>query len=83
MRKYFPDFCGILLWCAAHLLQSLAIDALSRNEAGIICANCVLQSLPVVYANLAPGDCIMFHGNTLHHSDPNESEYKRWNLIFR
>ena len=40
------------------------------------------QRLELVHVDLAPGDCVIFHGNTLHQSTANTSEFKRWNLIF-
>jgi ectoine hydroxylase len=35
----------------------------------------------LVYCELEPGDAILFHGNLLHASAPNESEMPRWSLI--
>jgi ectoine hydroxylase-related dioxygenase (phytanoyl-CoA dioxygenase family) len=35
----------------------------------------------LVYCELAPGDAIYFHGNTLHASAANESDHPRWSLI--
>lgn len=37
--------------------------------------------LPLVYAELNPGDALFFHSNTLHRSDANRSENPRWTLI--
>ncbi len=34
-----------------------------------------------VYVELAPGDTLFFHTNTLHRSDQNTSDYPRWSLI--
>ena len=34
-----------------------------------------------VYCEMAPGDAIFFHGNTLHSSDANLSDKPRWGLI--
>ncbi len=34
-----------------------------------------------VYAELAPGDVLFFHSNTLHCSDANRSEDPRWSLL--
>ena len=34
-----------------------------------------------VYVELAPGDTLFFHSNTLHRSDQNTSEDPRWSLI--
>lgn len=41
----------------------------------------ILQRLPVVPCELAPGDAVFFHGNTLHRSDQNRSPDRRWTLI--
>lgn len=41
----------------------------------------VLERLPIVYAEMEPGDALFFHGNVLHRSDQNTSEHPRWGLI--
>jgi ectoine hydroxylase len=43
--------------------------------------NALLERLPLVYAELEPGDALFFHSNTLHRSDANRSEHPRWTLI--
>ncbi len=43
--------------------------------------NAALQQLELVYAELAPGDAVYFHCNTLHRSDQNRSPNPRWGLI--
>jgi ectoine hydroxylase-related dioxygenase (phytanoyl-CoA dioxygenase family) len=35
----------------------------------------------LVHCELSPGDALFFHGNLLHCSSRNESEYARWSLI--
>ena len=40
-----------------------------------------MARMELVYCELEPGDAIFFHGNTLHRSDQNRSEYPRWSLI--
>lgn len=40
------------------------------------------KALPLVHCDLKAGDVIFFHGNTLHASAANDSEFRRWNLIF-
>ncbi len=42
----------------------------------------MFQKLEKVDVNLQPGDAVFFHGNTVHKSDANSSENKRWNLVF-
>jgi ectoine hydroxylase-related dioxygenase (phytanoyl-CoA dioxygenase family) len=41
----------------------------------------ILERLPLVYCEMDPGDALFFHGNVLHRSDQNKSEYPRWSLI--
>jgi len=40
-----------------------------------------LNRLELVYVELEPGDTLFFHGNLLHRSDKNESDYPRWSMI--
>lgn len=40
-----------------------------------------LARLPLIYVEMEPGDGLFFHGNLLHRSDQNTSEYPRWALI--
>jgi phytanoyl-CoA hydroxylase len=40
-----------------------------------------LQTMELEYVELEPGDTLIFHGNTLHRSDMNKSNYPRWSLI--
>jgi ectoine hydroxylase-related dioxygenase (phytanoyl-CoA dioxygenase family) len=35
----------------------------------------------LVYCEMQPGDAIFFHGNLLHRSDQNKSDFPRWSLI--
>ncbi len=39
------------------------------------------KRLELVYCEMKPGTALLFHGNTLHTSEPNLSEYPRWGLI--
>ena len=41
----------------------------------------VLERLPVVHCEMAPGDAVFFHPNLLHRSDMNRSEHPRWSMI--
>jgi len=43
--------------------------------------NAALKRLELVYCECAPGDAVIFHGNTLHCSGPNTSPNPRWSLI--
>ena len=40
-----------------------------------------LERLELVHVELAPGEAVIFHGNTLHRSDQNTSEDPRWAFI--
>ncbi|MCY2984226.1 MAG: phytanoyl-CoA dioxygenase family protein [Planctomycetota bacterium] len=40
-----------------------------------------MQRMERVYCEMAPGDAVFFHGNTLHSSDANLSDKPRWGLI--
>jgi ectoine hydroxylase-related dioxygenase (phytanoyl-CoA dioxygenase family) len=39
------------------------------------------ERLELVFVEMAPGDALFFHANTLHRSDQNRSENDRWALI--
>lgn len=41
----------------------------------------LLKRLPVVYAEMAPGDGLFFHSNVLHRSDQNRSMNRRWTVL--
>jgi hypothetical protein len=43
--------------------------------------NAALERLELVYAEMAAGDGLFFHSNTLHRSDQNRSPNPRWGLI--
>ena len=40
-----------------------------------------LERLELVHVELEPGSAILFHGNTLHRSDQNHSDFPRWAFI--
>jgi ectoine hydroxylase-related dioxygenase (phytanoyl-CoA dioxygenase family) len=40
-----------------------------------------MKVLELVYAEMAPGDALFFHSNTLHRSDQNKSPHPRWSLL--
>ena len=56
---------------------------LTGNQAGADMARVekVLERLPVLYVELAPGDAVVFHSNMLHRSDANRSDKPRWSMI--
>jgi ectoine hydroxylase-related dioxygenase (phytanoyl-CoA dioxygenase family) len=41
----------------------------------------ILKKYPLVDCVLAPGDAVIFHGNTLHRSDQNRSDRRRWTFL--
>ena len=41
----------------------------------------VLNRLPLVHVEMAPGDALFFHPNLLHRSDRNSSDDPRWSMI--
>lgn len=41
-----------------------------------------LKAMEIVYAEMAPGDGLFFHCNTLHRSDQNRSPERRWTVLF-
>jgi hypothetical protein len=40
-----------------------------------------LKRMDLAYCELEPGDCVVFHANTLHRSDANRSPKPRWSMI--
>ncbi len=40
-----------------------------------------LERMELVYVEMTPGSAVLFHGNTLHRSDQNRSEFPRWAFI--
>jgi ectoine hydroxylase-related dioxygenase (phytanoyl-CoA dioxygenase family) len=53
-----------------------------QNEADPKRMTEILARLDVVYAELEPGDAVWFHCNTLHRSDANRSDKRRWTLLY-
>lgn len=43
--------------------------------------NAAIERFELVYCEMQPGDALFFHGNLLHRSDQNKSDYARWSLI--
>jgi ectoine hydroxylase-related dioxygenase (phytanoyl-CoA dioxygenase family) len=43
--------------------------------------NNALQTMPLVYCELQPGDALIFHSNLLHRSEANLSDRPRWSVI--
>ncbi len=40
-----------------------------------------MKTMELVYVEMAPGDVLFFHSNTLHRSDQNKSALPRWSMI--
>ena len=40
-----------------------------------------MKVMDLVYAEMEPGDALLFHCNTLHRSDQNKSANPRWSMI--
>ena len=49
--------------------------------ADMVMVNNALQTMPVVYSELNPGDALIFHSNLLHRSEANLSDKPRWSII--
>lgn len=49
--------------------------------ADMVMVNNALQTMPLVYCELNPGDALIFHSNLLHRSEANLSEHPRWSII--
>jgi len=49
--------------------------------ADMVMVNNALQTMPLDYCELAPGDALIFHSNLLHRSEANLSEHPRWSVI--
>ena len=60
------------------------IDHIKRGDqtgADMERVNAALQRMELVYVEMTPGSAVLFHGNTLHRSDQNQSENPRWAFI--
>ena len=60
------------------------IDHLKRGDqtgADMERVTAILERMELVHVELSPGSAVLFHGNTLHRSDQNHSDYPRWAFI--
>jgi len=60
------------------------IDHIKRGDqtgADMERVNVALQRMELVHVEMTPGSAVLFHGNTLHRSDQNQSENPRWAFI--
>ena len=49
--------------------------------ADMVMVDNALQTMELVYCELAPGDALIFHSNLLHRSEANLSDQPRWSII--
>ena len=49
--------------------------------ADMVMVNNALQTMDLVYVEIAPGDALFFHSNILHRSEANLSDHPRWSII--
>ncbi|WP_119079388.1 phytanoyl-CoA dioxygenase family protein [Chitinophaga alhagiae] len=49
--------------------------------ADMVMVNNALQTMELVYVEIAPGDAVFFHSNILHRSEANLSDRPRWSVI--
>jgi hypothetical protein len=49
--------------------------------ADMVMVNNALQTMPLIYCELDPGDALIFHSNLLHRSEANLSDHPRWSVI--
>jgi ectoine hydroxylase-related dioxygenase (phytanoyl-CoA dioxygenase family) len=49
--------------------------------ADMVMVDNALKTMELVYAELQPGDALLFHSNLMHRSEANLSEHPRWSLI--
>ena len=52
-----------------------------QNAADPVRVAAILERLEVVPCELEPGDAVVFHANTLHRSDQNRSDRRRWTFL--
>ncbi len=52
-----------------------------ENGEGAERTDAAMKVMELVYCEMAPGDAVYFHSNTLHGSDQNKSPHPRWSLL--
>ena len=67
----------------SHLMGRIEHNLLDGQQVGadLKRVDQALQKLERVYVEMEPGDGLFFHCNTLHRSDQNRSENRRWTLL--
>jgi len=92
----FPDLCSVMIAVDAATKENGCLEVLkgshrmgrinhvlSGDQAGADLERVTEaeKRLEKVYCEMAPGDAVFFHANTLHCSGPNRSENPRWAMI--
>ena len=92
----FPDLCSVFIavdpctrenGCMQVLARSQQMGRVTHMKVGDQTGAdpervaAVVERLPLVYVEMAPGDALFFHANLLHRSDQNKSPNDRWALI--
>ncbi|MEO0445964.1 MAG: phytanoyl-CoA dioxygenase family protein [Verrucomicrobiota bacterium] len=92
----FPRLCSVMIAVdratqengCLQVLQGSHImgrvdHILSGDQAGADMAvvSAAQETMPLIHAEMEPGDALFFHANTLHSSAPNHSDHSRWSLI--
>ncbi len=67
----------------SHLCGRIEHGVLAGEQVGADTrrVNEILKRLPVIHAEMAPGDGLFFHSNVLHRSDQNRSPHRRWTVL--
>ena len=93
----FPQLCSVMValdqttrenGClqvveGSHLCGRVEHGVLDGSQVGANARRVeeILKILPIRHVELEPGDGVFFHCNTLHRSDQNRSEKRRWTVI--
>uniref|UniRef100_A0A914W4A9 Phytanoyl-CoA dioxygenase family protein n=1 Tax=Plectus sambesii TaxID=2011161 RepID=A0A914W4A9_9BILA len=93
----FPDFINVLIGLTKSDHENGGLQVIKgshqcgridhgklvgQTHADLDRVNLILKAQGLVEVNLRPGDAIFFHCNLLHRSGVNNSDHRRWNLIF-
>ncbi len=92
----YPDMMSVMIaltaanrenGCLQVLRSSHLIGRIEHGMSGdqkgadMTIVNEASKRLELLYVELEPGDTLFFHGNLLHRSDKNSSNYPRWSMI--
>ena len=78
-----PDNGCLQVLRGSHLMGRIEHGLLEGEQVGadLNRVNQALEQLERVHCEMAPGDVLFFHCNTLHRSDQNRSPNRRWTVI--